>query len=227
MAHFKIIGTSHIASQSVRQIKRAFKTNKPDIVAVELDKERAKRIFEEPRAPRFKDVFEMGIMGYAFALIGGFLQRHLGAKVGLKPGDDMRTAIREANRYAVPLFLIDQPIQKTLLNVSKKMSFWEKCKLGFYSFGIVLVPFSRFFKSKKKIDLRKTPPSDLVEESIDKLKASFPGLYTALISDRNKYMTRQLKYLAARYSDKKILVVIGAGHKKEIEKALVMPAVAG
>ena len=40
-------------------------------------------------------------------------------------------------------------------------------------------------------------------------------------------MTRQLKYLAARYTDKKILVVIGAGHKKEIEKALVMPAVAG
>jgi len=226
MASFRVIGTSHIASQSVRQIKTAFKSDKPDIVAVELDAMRAKSIFEEPTAPEFKDIFKLGFMGYTFALVGGFLQRKFGARVGLKPGEDMRTAILESKRHALPLFLIDQPIQKTLGNISKKMSFWEKSKLGFYALGLVFLPIFGMFKKKVKIDLSKAPPSDLVEESIGKLKGTFPGLYTALVSDRNKYMTRQLKYLSARYPDKKILVVVGAGHKDAIRKSLVVPAVA-
>jgi len=228
MVKMQIIGTSHIASQSVNQIKRAFNAEtKPDIVAIELDAARAKQIFDAPATPKMRDIFELGFMGYSFALIGGFVQRKFGAKVGLKPGEDMRTAIKEANHHARPLFFIDQPIQKTLRNISKKMSFWEKSKLAFYALGIVFVPLVGIFRRERKtLDLKKVPSGDVIEESIGALRKKFPGLYAALITDRNTYMVRNLKYLAARYPDKTILVVVGAGHKDAICEALTTPAVA-
>jgi len=228
MTKIKIIGTSHIASQSVRQIKRAFGAeSRPDIVAIELDKARAKQVFEEPILPQFKDVFKMGVTGYTFALVGGFIQRKFGAKVGLKPGEDMRMAISEAKRHALPLFLIDQPLRTTLHNVSKKMGLWEKSKLGLYATGLLFVPIVGLLKRKgKKLDLTKVPSNNLIEESTQKLKKSFPGLYAALVTDRNKHMSRQIKYIATRFPDKRILVVVGAGHKSALEKSLVKPSVA-
>lgn len=227
MAYIKIIGTSHIASQSVRQIKQVFRVeNRPDLVAIELDKARAEQIFKEPRSIKLRDAFQLGFMGYAFASVGGFIQRKFGSKVGLRPGEDMRTAIMEAKRYALPLFLIDQPIQKTLSNMSKKMSFWEKSKLGFYSIGILFIPFTKIFKRGKKVDLSKVPSSDIIENSVNRMKTGFPGLHEALITDRNKHMVRHIKYIAARHPDKKLVVVVGAGHKGALEKALIEPAVA-
>ena len=228
MARIKIIGTSHIASQSVRQIKKAFCTGeRPDIVAIELDKERAKRIFEEPGVPRVRDMYKLGVMGYAFARVGSYVQQKFGARVGMTPGEDVRTAMRESKRYAVPLFLIDQPIQITLRNISSKMSFWEKSKLAFYACGIVVLPFVSFFSKKtKKVNLTKVPATDLITDSLEAMKKNFPGLYTALITDRNKHMVRHVKYLATRFPDKNILVVVGAGHRDALKKALVEPAIA-
>ena len=228
MTKMQIIGTSHIASQSVKQIKRAFSAEtKPDIVAIELDAARAKQIFDAPATPKMRDISKLGFMGYSFALIGGFVQRKFGAKVGLKPGEDMRTAIKEAKRHARPLFFIDQPIQKTLQNISKKMSFWEKSKLAFYALGIIFVPLFEIFKrNKKTLDLKKVPPEDVIEESIGTLKKKFPGLYAALITDRNKHMVRNLRYLATRYPDKNFLVIVGAGHRDAMAKALTTKAVA-
>ena len=228
MAKLKIIGTSHIASQSVREIKKVFKDDAPDIVAVELDIRRAQAIFQPPQKPVLRDVFRMGVMGYLFASVGGWLQRKFGAKVGVIPGEDMRTAIRESKRHAAKLFLIDRPMELTLAAISKRMSFWEKCKLaGFGLMGIFAPVIGIFVRKKKMVDLRKVPSEDLITETIGKLKVKFPGLYSALISERNVYMARQMRKILAANPDKKVLVVVGAGHKDSLESSLVGPAVAG
>jgi len=228
MAKLKIIGTSHIASQSVQEIKDVFRTDAPDIVALELDAQRARAIFEVPRTPKLKDAFKIGVMGYLFASVGGFIQRKFGSKVGMVPGEDMRTAILEARKHSLPLFLIDRPLELTLSALSKKMSAWEKCRLIALVGGSIFLP-KFFFKKKhvKTVNLNEVPSDNLIDESINQIKDKFPGLYAALIRDRNRYMTRNIKHIIAKHPDKKILVVVGAGHKDSIEAALTGPAIAG
>ena len=228
MAKLKIIGTSHIASQSIKEIKDVFKTDAPDIVALELDAQRARAIFQEPRAPRLKDILRIGVAGYLFASVGGFIQRRFGSKVGMIPGEDMRTAIKEAKKHSLPTFLIDRPLDLTLSALSKKMKFWEKCRLISLVVGSLVVP-KIFLKKKqiKKVNLSRVPSDSLIDDSIGQIRDKFPGLYAALIGDRNRYMTRHLKHIIASNPDKKILVVVGAGHKDSIEAALAGPAIAG
>ena len=44
-----IIGTSHIAKQSLDEVKEEIETNKPDIVAIELDKNRLQALFQKKK----------------------------------------------------------------------------------------------------------------------------------------------------------------------------------
>lgn len=220
MTQFKIIGTSHIASQSVKQVKQAFQEH-PDFVAIELDKQRLQGLFEEPRTISIRNIFNLGITGFLFAKVGQYIQQKFGAQVGISPGAEMRAAVEEAKEHAVPLILIDQPIQKTLQNISKKTSKWEKAKLFFYILALPFLPIITFFSRKKKqVDLSKVPSKDLIDESMEIFKTKFPGMYQALVGDRNTYMANQLKSIAIKFPDKNILVVVGAGHAEEIVKLL-------
>ena len=62
-----IIGTSHIARQSIKEVSDAFRTFEPDILAVELDKARlASLLSEEKPKIRWKSIRTVGIKGFFF-----------------------------------------------------------------------------------------------------------------------------------------------------------------
>jgi len=93
-SNLKIIGSSHISSQSVDEIKKAFSEFKPDIVGVELDKRRVHALLsEEKRGPSFYDIRRIGFKGYLFAVIGSWASKKLGKIVGVEPGTEMKTAV--------------------------------------------------------------------------------------------------------------------------------------
>jgi pheromone shutdown protein TraB len=46
-------------------------------------------------------------------------------------------------------------------------------------------------------------------------------VYKTLVSDRNKYMVKQLVKLMRAHPGKRILCVVGAGHKKGMEELLL------
>ncbi len=48
-----LVGTSHIAKQSIRRVKKAIEENKPDIVAVELDSKRFYSIIAKKTKQKF------------------------------------------------------------------------------------------------------------------------------------------------------------------------------
>ena len=69
--NLEIIGTSHIAKQSVNEIKNVILERKPDIVAVELDIQRAAALMDKGRNKISANViFKIGVKGYLFAKIG-------------------------------------------------------------------------------------------------------------------------------------------------------------
>jgi pheromone shutdown-related protein TraB len=214
MKNLKIIGTSHIAKQSIRDIHQAFAEDTPDIVCVELDRARFIGLFQkQDRNITLKDL-KVGGFGFMFMLIGRWLQKKLGAQVGIVPGADMKSAVILAKKHKTKLYLIDLPIQRTLYKLSKEVSLWEKFRLVGH---IIFSPLSKKNREfSKQFNLNKVPTDDLINTIISDMRFKFPKLFKVLLDDRNEYMAKQLKHISKANPDKKILAIIGAGHKKEL-----------
>ena len=126
-----IIGTSHIAIESVKEVRDVILKEKPEIVALELDRARFKALIEgenEKRGPRLSDIKVIGLNGYVFSLIGAYAERKLGEIVGVKPGDEMKEAAQTGKDVGARIALIDQRIEITLRKFSKEITLKEKLR---------------------------------------------------------------------------------------------------
>ncbi|MBI3036337.1 TraB/GumN family protein [Candidatus Woesearchaeota archaeon] len=207
-----IIGTSHIAKDSVRRVTETITAEKPDIVAVELDHARLHALLSEEK-PRFSiaALRAMGLTGFAFFTIGGLLQRKLGRLIGAVPGEEMKTAVEVAKQNNARVALIDQPLSITMRNLSK-IRLREKLRLA----KDVIFGMAGLETEKVNIDLSKTPTGSFVEMAMRKVKGRYPGLYKALVTDRDYYMAKMLATIMRSELDSKIVAVVGAGHEREI-----------
>jgi len=218
-----ILGTSHIAAQSVQEIRKSFSEFKPDLVAVELDLGRAQMLLSGQTSKiGLSEILRIGVKGYLFAKIGQIVQQKLGKSIGVSPGTEMKTAMELARKENLKLFFIDQPIKTTLRNFSKEFTWKEKFRfLRDILRGIFLPRKQTKLSGLENLDLSKVPDKELIGMMMKQLKARYPSLYKTLVEDRNKYMVKQIVKLLRENKDKKILVVVGAGHKEGMEELLL------
>ena len=212
-----LLGTSHVAEESVKQVKKYFNEINPDMMAVELDKNRLYALQHNVKRPKNLDLLrQLGLGGFLFFVFGEFAQKKIGKILKINPGTDMLTAFNIARKNNINIALIDRDIQITLRRFSKNFKFKE----------LIKIIFSVFKKSpkKQKIDLKKVPTDELIEFALSELKNNFPSMYKVLVHERDIYMARKLVALSLIYPNKKILAVVGAGHVKgmsnQIEKIL-------
>ncbi len=232
--NIEVLGTNHIAKQSVIKVKKAFKDINPDIVCLELDAQRYQGLITNQK-PNYNPAMIriVGVKGYLFALIGGFIQKRLSKKTGYRPGIDMKTAGELAKKNNAKLLLIDQPIKKTLWNISNRISkndkknFWSDLWWSFLLglFGEKL--FFKIFRSKKikdkiysriiyignqSFNINSIPNQDLILTLMKRVKSVYPSVYKILVHDRNKFMATNLHNITIKHPDKKVLAVVGAAH---------------
>jgi pheromone shutdown-related protein TraB len=215
-----IIGTSHIAKQSVDEIEKAIDQDKPDIIAVELDIGRAQALMQNQKSKTpLSEIFNIGVKGFLFVKIGQFVQQKLGKMVGMTPGSDMKAALVTAKKNNLKIALIDQPIKITLHNFSKTLTWKERFRFIADIFKGIIMPKKQVEElGLENFNLSTVPKEDIIEKMIEKLKDRYPSVYKSLVSDRNRYMVRKLVKLSKDNPDKKILAVVGAGHKKGMEE---------
>ena len=210
-----ILGTSHIAKQSLDEVRKAIEQGKPDIIAIELDKKRLPALFAKKRErARLSDISRIGFKGYLFALLGAWAERKLGDSVGIKPGAEMKLAYQLAKKHKLKIALIDQDIEITLKRLSQALTWKEK----FRFLGDI---FKGVFGGKPEFtfDLRTVPAQDIINQMIGRIRERYPSVYGVLIDERNKVMIQNIRKLRLHEPDKHILVIVGAGHKDEIEGA--------
>jgi len=206
----KLIGTSHIAKESINKITHEFSTFDPDIVCVELDNKRLQGLLSNQKADRsLSGIRKYGLQGYLFAVIGGYIQEKLGNVVGVKPGSDMLTAAKLAKQHGKQLFLVDQDIEITLRKFSKAFTWKEKFRLVW---DIIRSPFSK----KMTFDISKVPKEEVITQLMGDVKKRYPSIYNVLVDERNHIMSKNIYRIMSKNEDKKILVIIGAGHEKEM-----------
>ncbi len=222
MANVIIVGTSHISEESIQTIRQIVSNYRPNFIAVELDIKRFQALISKQKPKlRITDIKHIGFKGFLFALIGQYIQKKLGKLVNTTPGSDMLEAIKLSKQNKIPLILIDQDIETTLKRFSKAISWKERLN---FIIDIIKGTFFRSSEMKRyhldKLDLRKVPSDKLVKLLTAQLKKRYPSVYKVLIEERNSHMIRQLKLLAKQNQNSTILVVVGAGHKDAIAKAL-------
>jgi pheromone shutdown-related protein TraB len=213
-----LIGTSHIAKQSLREIEAAFSAHHPAVVAVELDRKRLHGLLHEEKTKvGLSHITKIGVKGYLFATLGGWMQRKLGSVVGVSPGSEMKLAVELARKNNAKIALIDQDIEVTLRKFSQRLSWREK----FRFIGDIFK--SLFFKKRMMremgitpdFDLSKVPDKVLVRKLIKQLEKRYPNVYEVLVRERNSIMANNLAKLM-HLTDVKILAVVGAGHEEEM-----------
>lgn len=212
MENLKIIGTSHIARQSLEDVRRAIEENKPDIIALELDQKRYFALMSKNRKRAgLRQIFKIGVKGYVFSLVGAWAEKKLGEIVDVEPGSEMKLAIRLAKENKLKIAFIDQDIEITLKKLSKSLTWREK-----WNFVADLFKGAVLRKKEIDFDLTKVPEEKLIEKMVKKVEKRYPNIYRVLIKERNEVMALNLKTLMQKNQNEKILAIVGAGHEKEI-----------
>ena len=213
--NLKIIGTSHIAKQSLDEVRAAINDGSPDIIALELDRRRFFALTSRKKQEgklSIRNIMKIGLNGFIFSLIGEFAQKKLGKMVGVTPGSEMTAAIRLAKKKKIPLALIDQDIEITLKRFSKSLTWREKMNF--------VVDIFRGVFSRKDLeldfDLRKVPEEKIIKKLIKEMEQRYPNVYNVLVRERNEFMAEKLAQIIANNPEKKILAILGAGHEEEI-----------
>ena len=69
-----IIGTSHIAIESIADVKSSILKSRPDIVALELDSLRLNAMLSgRKRKLSVRDILKLGVKAYLFSIIGAWI----------------------------------------------------------------------------------------------------------------------------------------------------------
>lgn len=225
IVNITLIGTSHVSDESSREIKTHFAQNPVDIVCVELDAKRYKRMKQGDAGFSIDGmtnlIEKIGLPGFVLSVIISFFQRVLAFLFNIKPGYDMITAIDCAKKGKKLLFFIDQDADVTLSNFSREMKLEEVLALVpkalIYSFHIFNQKDTDLFSYT---DLRKVPPIELVRLVNKQTEMIFPSFYKTIIADRNKYMAKKILAIVREHPDSKVLVVVGGGHMEGIADLL-------
>ncbi len=217
-----IIGTSHIARESIANVEKAIKDTSPDIIALELDRRRLHALMSnEKRKVSLADIRRIGIKGFVFSWLGSLIQSKLGDYVGVSPGSEMKAAVELAKKQNTKIALIDQEIEITLRRFSQALTMREKWRIfADIIKGLVFRKNELEELGIKKIDLSKVPEEEVIEKIIGAARERYPSIARVLIDERNEIMASRLLSLMSSHPEKKIVAVIGAGHKSGIKEII-------
>jgi pheromone shutdown-related protein TraB len=201
-----LIGTAHVSEESVRKVEEAIIDINPDVVAVELDRERFLAIMgnnDNMDNIDIKRVIKEGKIGiFLLHTILSYFQKKIGEELGVKPGSEMKKAIEIAIHYQKPISLIDRQINITLTRLLNKMTLKEKIDF-----------FLSLFEDNGEIEIDNKSINEMVnnaDELVLLLKDISPTIYEVLVDERDRYMAKNLYELSK--GNEKIVAVVGAGH---------------
>lgn len=211
------MGTAHVSQSSVDEVRAAIREHHPDEVAIELCQSRFE-VLKNPGGWQDMDIIRVikeKKTSFLFAnLVMASFQRRIGERFGVKPGDEMRAAIEEAQGAGVPLALVDRPVQLTLQRAWKSLRAWEKIKLLFSSlFSILAVD------EIKEDEIERLKDKDMLTSTIEEVARQAPTIKRVLIDERDAYMARRIVDLKG----KKVLAVVGAGHMEGLIEQMRNP----
>ena len=222
---FVLVGTAHVSRESIDEVSRIIRDEKPDLICVELDEGRYASITQKESWEKLNmvKVFKegKGFLLMANLVLSGF-QRRMGAELGVKPGEEMKIALDTALELGIPYALCDREVQVTLRRAWVGCGLWNKSKL---LATLLSSAFTTEKLSAQEIeDLKKRNELDGM---MNELAAYLPEVKETLIDERDQYLAAKIWTSAkdlfppAQAGEtpvpKRIVAVVGAGHMQGIK----------
>lgn len=212
---YVVLGTAHVSRSSMEAVDALLASEHFDAVAVELCESRAQSM-RDPEAFRQLDLFKVIRQGkagmVAASLVLSTFQKRLADQSGIQPGAEMKAAMDGAEQRGLPLWLIDREVGTTLKRAWRSVGFWQR--FGLLG-GLLASVFDR--EDIDQGEIEKLKQGDLLESAFSEFASGSKPLYDSLIGERDAFMAARLREEAARpttVENRRVLVVIGAGHLK-------------
>ncbi|MBI5884667.1 TraB/GumN family protein [archaeon] len=212
-----LLGTAHISRKSVKEVEKAVNEFKPEVVGVELDRQRleqlkAKRKWNEQSIMQVLKEGKAQLFLLNLFLAG--LQRKLGKIVNSKPGQEMISAYQLAEKQKIPVALLDRDIRITIKRALNRMGLAEKAKL-LVSLVVGFFEAEKLQLTKEKVEELKK--KDAMTQLMQELSREAPSIKEVLVDERDLFIANNLMNLPF----KKVLAVVGAGHVEGIKRHLI------
>ena len=208
-----VLGTAHVSQKSVELVRDIIEEEKPDTVCIELCDSRFQALTQKQKW-QDTDLLKVIKEKKAPLLLANFMlasiQKKIGKKLGIKPGEEMAQAIRSAEISGSQIHLADRDIRTTLSRAWHAITFWEKLKLT-GQFVASLVGVDEI--SEEEVENLKN--KDMLETLLSEIGESQPQLKKILIDERDLYLAEKIR----KASGEKIVAVVGAGHVPGIKQA--------
>jgi len=203
-----LIGTGHVFNLS-QALLNIFDEKQPEILCVELDKQRFNALMMKKNDPEAYKKAEKNLP-MIYKLLSRF-QESMANEYGVTAGEEMITTINYAQSHQLPVAFIDMNAQRLFSRMLKSMSLSEKLRMMFSGVG-------GLFISKKFVEKELDKLEDNFDTYIEQIGKKFPTIKRVLIDERNEHMAQQLKM--ANEQHEKVIAVIGDGHVPGISKLL-------
>jgi len=199
-AKIYLIGTAHFSQESCDDVSRIIMAVQPDIVMVELCKQRTnilhldeETILEEAQNLSLERSLEIikqqgTIQGVMYLLLLS-MSAHITKELGMAPGGEFRRAYQEAQK--VPRCMVhlgDRPIGITLQRALSGLSIWQKLRLGFN------ILTSKDTITKEEVE--KCKQRDLLENMLAEMAGEFPALSRVFVTERDLFLAHSLQMSA-------------------------------
>jgi pheromone shutdown-related protein TraB len=211
---FILVGTAHVSSRSVEEVREVILGEEPDRVCVEIDETRFNSLVKKQSWQNLNigQVLKerKGFLLLANLVLSSF-QRRMGLEMGVSPGEEMLTAVKICEEQGIAFSLCDRDIQITLRRAWLRSSFWGKNKM-------LAAMLSSIF-TREKLDaeeIERLKAKSTFQNMMDELASFLPSVKEVLIDERDRYLAIRI-YNA---TGNKIVAVIGAGHVEGIIESL-------
>ncbi len=212
---YVVLGTAHVSRSSMEAVDALLASEHFDAVAVELCDSRAQSM-RDPEAFKQMDLFKVIRQGkagmVAASLVLSTFQKRLADQSGIEPGAEMKAAMQGAEQHRLPLWMIDREVGTTLKRAWRSVGFWQRFSLlG----GLLASVFER--EQIEQGEIEKLKQGDLLESAFSEFASESKPLYDSLIGERDAFMAARLReeaHRSATTENRRVLVVIGAGHLK-------------
>jgi pheromone shutdown-related protein TraB len=206
-----LVGTAHVSSQSVEEVRAAIRDEAPDRVCVEIDAGRYRTLAQSQDWAGL-DIVKVIKEGKVFLLLANLVlssfQRKMGSSQGVQPGEEMKAAVKAAEELGIPCEFSDREVQVTLRRAWNKSNLWNRSKL-------LAALISSAFTSERptEAEIEELKKKSALEDMMGELADYLPTVKEVLIDERDRYLAAKIW----EGGKGRTLAVVGAGHMGGIE----------
>jgi pheromone shutdown-related protein TraB len=218
-----IIGTAHISKKSKEKVKEIIDIEKPDVVGVELDRNRFRSIMNKDykREIKFSHIFKARkpVLFLVYYVLHKF-QKKIALRFDTTPGEEMVQGIISAQENNSKLLLLDRDSEFTLNKLIKNLTLRDKLRLLFGGFSVKKELGKDFDINTLLKSVEDEENNKKVNQILEIFMKRHKTLKKVLIDERDQFMAYGIRKILEQEEINSMVVVVGAGHMEGLSKEI-------